>query len=199
MGSPFLRKDRGLNNLTQEKLPMSTDTTVSPLRQRMIEDMAARKLGRLSQRSHIYSCKRFAAFLKRSRSPGPSRCCAIFRAIPIASPSPIAAWSRPTTRRHLQLDGLPDRRRSGRDVEDMTLSTDEFIRRFLLHVLPKGFHRIRHYGLFANGNRAVNIARARDAARCGTPTSLSPGSAQPTTIEPPCCRAHVPAVAAACS
>jgi hypothetical protein len=45
VGSPFLRKDRGLSNLTQEKLPMSTDTTVSPLRQRMIEDMTARKLG----------------------------------------------------------------------------------------------------------------------------------------------------------
>ena len=45
---------------------MSTDTTVSQLRQRMIEDMAARKLGSHSQRSHIYSCKRFAAFLNRS-------------------------------------------------------------------------------------------------------------------------------------
>jgi Putative transposase/Transposase zinc-binding domain len=44
----------------------------------------------------------------------------------------------------------------------MTLPTGEFIRRFLLHVLPKGFHRIRHYGLFANGNRAANIARARE-------------------------------------
>jgi hypothetical protein len=44
----------------------------------------------------------------------------------------------------------------------MTLATDEFIRRFLIHVLPKGFHRIRHYGLFANGNRAANIARARE-------------------------------------
>jgi hypothetical protein len=38
----------------------------------------------------------------------------------------------------------------------------EFIRRFLIHVLPKGFHRIRHYGLFANGNRADAIARARE-------------------------------------
>jgi integrase/recombinase XerD len=45
---------------------MSTDTTVSSLRHRMIEDMAARKLGSHSQRSHIESCKRFAAFLKRS-------------------------------------------------------------------------------------------------------------------------------------
>src|SRR5262245_295718 len=40
--------------------------TVSPLRERMIEDMNARKLGAHSQKSHIYSCKRFAAFLKRS-------------------------------------------------------------------------------------------------------------------------------------
>jgi site-specific recombinase XerD len=45
---------------------MSTDSTVSPLRQRMIEDMAARKLGRHTQRSHIHSCRRFAAFLGRS-------------------------------------------------------------------------------------------------------------------------------------
>ena len=44
----------------------------------------------------------------------------------------------------------------------MTLATGEFIRRFLIHVLPKGFHRIRHYGLLANGNRAANIAHARD-------------------------------------
>jgi hypothetical protein len=36
------------------------------------------------------------------------------------------------------------------------------IRRFLMHVLPKGFHRIRHYGLFANANRAASIARARE-------------------------------------
>jgi hypothetical protein len=43
----------------------------------------------------------------------------------------------------------------------MTLAVDEFIRRFLIHVLPSGFHRIRHYGLFANGGRAENITRAR--------------------------------------
>jgi integrase/recombinase XerD len=45
---------------------MTTDSTVTPLRQRMIEDMVARKLGPQSQRSHIASCKRFATFLKRS-------------------------------------------------------------------------------------------------------------------------------------
>jgi len=43
----------------------------------------------------------------------------------------------------------------------MTLATSEFIRRFLLHVLPHGFHRIRHYGLLARASCADNIARAR--------------------------------------
>jgi integrase/recombinase XerD len=53
-------------NLTQEGAPVSETNTVSPLRQRMIEDMAARKLNPHTQRSHIQSCKRFAAWLKRS-------------------------------------------------------------------------------------------------------------------------------------
>ena len=43
----------------------------------------------------------------------------------------------------------------------ITLAVNEFIRRFLLHVLPQGLHRIRHYGLFANGGRAENLVRAR--------------------------------------
>jgi hypothetical protein len=43
----------------------------------------------------------------------------------------------------------------------MTLTSDEFIRRFLIHVLPAGFHRIRHYGLLASGNRVANLVRAR--------------------------------------
>jgi Putative transposase len=47
----------------------------------------------------------------------------------------------------------------------MTLATHEFIRRFLIHVLPAGFHRIRYYGLLASGQRAENVARAREA-RC---------------------------------
>jgi len=51
----------------------------------------------------------------------------------------------------------------------MTLETDEFIRRFLLHVLPKGFHRIRHYGLLANGARAENLAKARALLQCPPP------------------------------
>ena len=44
----------------------------------------------------------------------------------------------------------------------MTLTTDEFIRRFLIHVLPSGFHRIRHYGLLANARREENLKRARE-------------------------------------
>ena len=54
----------------------------------------------------------------------------------------------------------------------MTLPTHEFIRRFLTHVLPKGLHRIRHYGLFANGNRAANIAQARELL--GVPSRSKP-------------------------
>jgi predicted Zn-ribbon and HTH transcriptional regulator len=56
-----------------------------------------------------------------------------------------------------------DYRIEGRDrYKPMTLTTDEFIRRFLIHVLPKGFHRIRHYGLLARPCSANNIARARE-------------------------------------
>ena len=55
-----------------------------------------------------------------------------------------------------------DYRASGRERQKvMTLEADEFIRRFLLHVLPRKFHRIRHTGLFANGGRAENLALAR--------------------------------------
>ena len=45
----------------------------------------------------------------------------------------------------------------------MTLAPEEFMRRFLLHVLPGGFHRIRHYGLLANGSRKANLALARES------------------------------------
>lgn len=48
-----------------------------------------------------------------------------------------------------------------RRYKTMTLKPHEFIRRFLIHVLPTGFHRIRHYGLIANGNRTANIAQVR--------------------------------------
>jgi hypothetical protein len=47
----------------------------------------------------------------------------------------------------------------------MTLAPTEFIRRFFIHVMPSGFHRIRHYGLFANTGRAVSLAKARALLR----------------------------------
>jgi hypothetical protein len=51
----------------------------------------------------------------------------------------------------------------------MTLTQDEFIRRFLLHVLPRGFHRIRHYGLIANTGRKKNLGKARQLLNVTTP------------------------------
>jgi hypothetical protein len=64
----------------------------------------------------------------------------------------------------------------------MTLPTDEFIRRFLLHNLPKGFHRIRHYGLLASGTRRDNLERARQML------AVAPPSADDTPVEPPAAR-----------
>jgi hypothetical protein len=85
-----------------------------------------------------------------------------------------------------------DYRAKGRErAKLMTLAVDEFIRRFLLHVLPDGFHRIRHYGLFANGGRAETIARARQLL--GVPAAQDePGYAdaandnEPPTLAHPC-------------
>ena len=72
----------------------------------------------------------------------------------------------------------------------LTLAADEFIRRFMLHILPKGFHRIRHYGLFASTGRAANIARLRELLGSMTTTAekgSSPSQDQPAeTILPPC-------------
>ena len=74
----------------------------------------------------------------------------------------------------------------------MTLDVDEFIRRFLVHVLPDGFHRIRHYGLFANTNRAANIALARQLL--GMPAAPSAVTAMaPTRVTQTKTRTLVPA------
>jgi hypothetical protein len=76
----------------------------------------------------------------------------------------------------------------------MTLATHEFIRRFLIHVLPAGFHRIRYYGLLASGKRAENVARARqllmppiipvDAIKAIGATAAEPQTAKHSC---PCC------------
>ena len=77
----------------------------------------------------------------------------------------------------------------------MALAPDEFIRRFLLHILPKGFHRIRHYGLLASAGCKANIARARELIAAPllsgeTPTEANnpdhPTADASTDHRPPC-------------
>ena len=68
----------------------------------------------------------------------------------------------------------------------MTLDTGEFIRRFLLHVLPKGFHRIRHYGLLASAERADNIELARELIGTSNAESEAAVPADAATVLPPC-------------
>jgi hypothetical protein len=73
----------------------------------------------------------------------------------------------------------------------MTLDAHEFMRRFLLHVLPSGFHRIRHYGLFANAARRQQLAQARELLHV-VPDTAEPqlpdgvGIVQPTFVCPHC-------------
>lgn len=85
-----------------------------------------------------------------------------------------------------------DYRTEGRDrFKVMTLSTHEFIRRFLIHALPSGFHRIRHYGLFASSKRVENIARAREllaapASRNDAASAANADAGEPQTFSHPC-------------
>jgi hypothetical protein len=125
---------------------------------------------------------------------------------PFAGPEAVLAYlSRYThrvaiaNRRLIALDGKgvtfkwKDYRAKGRErAKVMTLATGEFIRRFLIHVLPHGFHRIRHYGLFASAGRADNIARARELLNApkpqSNPTNADPTDESPTRAHPcPCC------------
>ena len=67
----------------------------------------------------------------------------------------------------------------------MTLAAEEFMRRFLLHVLPRGFHRIRHYGLLANAERRRQLARVRtllDVPTPELPTDKAAAAAVPTFV-----------------
>jgi hypothetical protein len=127
---------------------------------------------------------------------------------PFAGPEAVLAYlARYTHRvaisnsRLLALDGADvtfkwkDYRVKGRDRQKtMMLAAGEFIRRFLMHVLPGGFHRIRHYGLFASAARAGNIARIRSLLT--TPADApdrAPPDAEPEPPSPafaprcPCC------------
>jgi Putative transposase len=72
----------------------------------------------------------------------------------------------------------------------MTLDAHEFIRRFLIHVLPKGFHRIRHYGLLASGVKADNLALARSLLNLAPPAPEPEDIAAEPPLQPcPCCGA----------
>jgi hypothetical protein len=119
---------------------------------------------------------------------------------PFAGPAAVLAYlSRYThrvaisNRRLLALDqrGVTfrwkDYRTTGKArYKAMTLATDEFMRRFLLHVLPSGFHRIRHYGLLANTGRRAQLAQARELLHV-VPATVDPPSsaAAPVAMVPP--------------
>ena len=68
-----------------------------------------------------------------------------------------------SSRKEIRPRGSQYRDRAAGDVRKvMTLSADEFLRRFLSHVLPRGFQRIRHYGLLASRNKKENLTRCRE-------------------------------------
>src|SRR5262245_45814010 len=134
----------------------------------------AHAAGRLAFFGEIHSLHRrevFAAHL----APLKRKKWFVYSKPPFAAPEAVLAYlARYTHRvaisnsRLLALDArgvtfrYKDYCRSGQErYRTMTLGADEFIRRFLLHVLPKGFHRIRHYGLLASAGCKANIARAR--------------------------------------
>ena len=143
-------------------------------------------------------CER-KAFL-RHLAPTRKKPWIVYAKPPFAGPAAVLAYlSRYThrvaisNRRLLSLDErgvtfrYKDYRRSGAErYQVMTLATDEFIRRFLLHVLPRGFHRIRHYGLLATGGRRDNLARARELLVAAPPTPEPDDAPEPSDQRPPC-------------
>jgi len=167
--------------------------------------VAAHQAGRLNffgNDVHLADAQSFAAFLAPLRKAE----WVVYAKRPFGGPEAVLAYlSRYTHRVAIANSRLiafdeqrvtfkwKDYRIEGRDrYKQMTLATDEFIRRFLIHVLPKGLHRIRHYGLLARGACADNIARARKLLAVARPEG------QPTTaaIEPskpicPCCGARM--------
>ncbi len=118
---------------------------------------------------------------------------------PFAGPAAVLAYlSRYThrvaisNRRLIALDDtgvtsrFKDYRRDGAErYGTMTLATGEFIRRSLLHVLPRRFHRIRHYGPLASGGRRDNLARARELLAAPPPAGPA-ATIEPSDHRPPC-------------
>jgi hypothetical protein len=136
---------------------------------------AAHKAGKLQffvEHAHLADAKAFAAFL----APLKKTRWFVYSKRPFAGPKAVLAYlSRYThrvaisNRRLIAADAtsvtfkVKDYRIDGPGrYTTMTLSPAEFIRRFLIHVLPKGFHRIRHYGLLAGTAKAEMVAKARE-------------------------------------
>jgi hypothetical protein len=153
-------------------------------RRRFLDKLAAaHAAGRLrffGDHIHLADPRAFAAFLKPLRKTR----WFVYAKRPFAGPQAVLAYlSRYThrvaisNRRLISADNtgvtfkVKDYRIEGAGrYKTMTLAAHEFIRRFLIHVLPKGLHRIRHYGFLANGSRADNIARIRQMlGRATTP------------------------------
>jgi Putative transposase/Transposase zinc-binding domain len=169
--------------------------------------VAAYDAGRLQffgDHAHLSERNAFAAYLAPLRKAE----WVVYSKRPFGGPDAVLAYlSRYTHRvaiansRLVALDDAgvtfrwKDYRANGRErFKLMTLAVDEFIRRFLIHVLPDGFHRIRHYGLFANGGRVENIARARQLlnvpalqTKADEPDSGDDGGPQIAPYPCPCC------------
>ena len=158
--------------------------------------VAAHEAGRLhffGDLRHLANAGDFARYLARLRKIE----WVVYAKRPFAGPEAVLAYlSRYTHRvaisnsRLITLDDngvtfkWKDYRAQGRErYKSMALPIAEFIRRFLIHVLPQGFHRIRHYGLFANGGRTRNIARARELLGMPPPEAEDTDTAEDT--EPP--------------
>ncbi|MFS3137795.1 IS91 family transposase [Gluconacetobacter sacchari] len=156
---------------------------------------------RLVFRGQLTSLADRRAFL-RHLAPVRSRRWVVYAKPPFAGPKAVLAYlSRYThrvaisNRRLLAFDerGVTFRykdyrRDTAHQQQVMTLGTDEFIRRFMLHVLPRGFHRIRHYGLLASSNRKASLARARDLLNViPTPAAEVPEPGPVTPPPCPCC------------
>ena len=169
--------------------------------------LAAHDAGRLQffgSHAPLAGHKAFAAYLRPLRKVE----WVVYSKRPFGGPEAVLAYlSRYTHRvaisnsRLIAFDGngvtfkWKDYRAEGRERQKlMTLASDEFIRRFLIHVLPRGFHRIRHYGLFASSKRTDNIARARKLLNAPDPQNEAPDAVAPDADEPqtlshpcPCC------------
>jgi Zn finger protein HypA/HybF involved in hydrogenase expression len=173
-------------------------------RRLMLEKLAAAhaagKLRFFGAHAHLAAAAAFAAFLAPLRTTR----WFVYSKRPFAGAQAVLAYLARYTHRvaisnrrlvALDADGVTfkwkDYRFEGRDRhKTMTLAPDEFIRRFLLHVLPKGFHRIRHYGLLASATRKASIAYARELLAAREPETLrnetTSAAAAPNDHRPPC-------------